>query len=122
MSDVLYGRDEWLGAIDAAETAEWDEIDAGDRHGPLAAWICYDAIDYDQVGRDVDVITAAVNALRDTGRDVFSTDDLIKVLRSSLGEVWDDCVPPGRDGRGLVLAKPEGSGSLAKYLFDTAKW
>lgn len=123
MNDVAYDRAEWLSAIEGAELAEWDEIDAGEQHGPLAEWLCREAYDHDEVRRDVDVITAAVNALRDAGREKFSPDTLITVLWSNLGEIWcDDAKPRKGDGGPLILAEPEGSGSLARYLFDTTKW
>jgi hypothetical protein len=118
--DLKYSREEWLSAVEAAELYEWDEIDAGEKHGPLAEWLCRDVYTHEKVDHDVDVITAAINALRVQGEEDFSPERLVTVLWSHIGEVWvDDKVEP-REGE--VQVEPEGTASLAAHRFDTAKW
>lgn len=90
MSDVKYSRDEWDGALEAAELHEWDSIDAGEQHGPLAQWLCDQVIDHKNVDRDEQRIEAAFIALTERGEDEFSPERLIDVLNSWRGETVDD--------------------------------
>lgn len=88
--DVTYSRENWESALEAAEIADWDPIDAGEQHGPLAQWICDQAIDHEKVDRDDGVIEAAFVALADRGEREFSPERLITVLDSHRGETADD--------------------------------
>jgi hypothetical protein len=90
MSDVRYSRDEWDNALEAAEIAEWDSIDAGEQHGPLAQWLCDQVIDHDKVERDSERIEAAFVALTENDEDEFSAERLIDVLNSYRGETVSD--------------------------------
>lgn len=121
--DVRYTREEWLDAVEAAKLHEWEEIDAGEKHGPLAQWLCRDAYTHDRVGCDVDVITAAINALKIKGEEEFSPERLVDVFWSYGGEVWvDDTGDKVELKDGEILATPEEATSLAAHRFDTNKW
>ncbi len=85
-----YYRNEWDNALEAAEGADWDPIDAGEQSGPLAQWICDEVIDHVNVGRDDRRIEAAFNLLTGRGEEPFSADRLITVLGSWRGETVDD--------------------------------
>lgn len=82
MSDVRYSRDEWDGALEAAELWEFCPTDSGERHGPLAQWIADQVIDHDKVDRDPELITAAFDRLTENGEDEFSPERLIDVLNT----------------------------------------
>jgi hypothetical protein len=88
--DVTYSREEWDGALEAAEIAEWDSIDAGEQHGPLAQWICDQVIDHDKVERDDQRIEAAFAVLTERGETEFSPERLIDVIKSFRGETVDN--------------------------------
>lgn len=88
--DLMYSRDEWDAALEAAEVASWDAIDAGEQHGPLAQWICDQVIDHDKVQRDDQRIEAAFVVLTERGETEFSPERLITVLNSYWGETVDD--------------------------------
>lgn len=90
MNDFTYSRDEWDAALEAAETVEWDSIDAGEQHGPLAQWICYQTIGHYKVERDDQRIEAAFAVLTERGEARFSPDRLITVLNSYRGDTVDD--------------------------------
>lgn len=85
-----YNKDEWDAALEAAETAEWDPIDAGEQHGPLAQWLCDQVIDHEKVARDSDRIEAAITVLADSDELEFSPERLITVLDSYRGETVDN--------------------------------
>lgn len=86
MSDMQYTRDEWDSALESAELFEWDSIDAGEKHGPLAQWLCDQAIDHDHVERDPEIIAAAFEALGAGGETEFSPEQLIDTLNSYRGD------------------------------------
>jgi hypothetical protein len=88
--NVTYSREEWDAALEAAEFAEWDSIDAGEQHGPLAQWLCDQVIDHDKVERDEQRIEAAFVVLTERGEAQFSPERLITVLNSRRGETVDD--------------------------------
>lgn len=90
MGDILYSRNEWDAALEAAEIAAWDAIDAGEQHGPLAQWLCDQVIDHDKVERDDQRIEAAFVVLTGRGETEFSPERLIDVLNSYRGETVDD--------------------------------
>lgn len=88
--DVRYELEYWRGALEAADLYGWDSIDAGERHGPLAQWLCDQAIDHDNVQRDDQRIEAAFNALESKGETEFSPERLTDILWSFNGETVDD--------------------------------
>lgn len=88
--DVNYSKTEWDGALEAAETADWDPVDAGEQHGPLAQWLCDQVIDHGKVNRDDGIIEAAIAVLANKGEAEFSPERLITVLDSYRGETVDD--------------------------------
>ncbi|QBZ72203.1 hypothetical protein SEA_KRADAL_317 [Streptomyces phage Kradal] len=90
MSDVRYSRNEWDNALEAAESFDWDSIDAGEQHSPLAQWLCDQVIDHAKVERDEQRIEAAFAVLTERGEDEFSPERLITVLESYRGETVDD--------------------------------
>lgn len=90
VNDILHTREEWDSALEAAETAEWDPVDAGEQHGPLAQWICDRVIGHEKVERDHRRIEAAFVALTEHGETEFSPERLVTVLNSFRGETVDD--------------------------------
>ena len=82
MSDVRYSRDEWDGALEAAELWEFCPVDSGEKHGPLAQWIADQVIDHPKVDRDPELIIAAFDRLTESGEDEFSPERLIDVLNT----------------------------------------
>lgn len=88
--DHAYSKTEWDGALEAAEVADWDPIDAREQHGPLAQWLCDQIIDHGKVNRDSGIIEAAFTALTERGEAEFSPERLIDVLNSYRGETVDD--------------------------------
>jgi hypothetical protein len=90
MSDIRHSRNEWDDALEAAESYDWCPTDSAEGHGPLAAWICVDVIDREEVGRDRLRIDAAFAVLAENGEDEFSPERLIDVIKSWCGETVDD--------------------------------
>lgn len=88
--DIAYSREEWDAALEAAKIAEWNAANAGEQHGPLAQWLCDQAIDHEKVKRDDQRIEAAFEVLTDRGESEFSPERLIDVLNSFRGETVDD--------------------------------
>ncbi len=86
--DLAYSREEWDAALESAEAFEWDPIDAGEKHGPLAQWLCDQVIDHDVVGSDPDVITVLFEALADNGEVEFSPERLTDVLNQWESGAW----------------------------------
>ncbi|MCP9209560.1 hypothetical protein [Streptomyces cucumeris] len=150
MDNLRYSRDEWDSALEAAESLDWDPVDAEEQHSPLAQWLCDQVIDHDKVERDVARIEAALNVLTERGEGEVSPERLIDVLNSYQGETVDDWrtlaeeyadengielvflngTPTEDDyhkwyvGRGVwageVCAGTSVGGSL--YWFDSSKW
>lgn len=88
--NLRYSKTEWESALEGARESDWDSIDAGEQHGPLAQWLCYQVIDHENVGRDDQRIEAAFIVLAEHDEDEFSPERLIDVLNSWRGETVSD--------------------------------
>ncbi|MCX5103474.1 hypothetical protein [Streptomyces sp. NBC_00439] len=83
-----YATQQWREAFEAAEGAEWDEIDASEHGGEVARLV---AVLYttDLVDKDEGRLYAAITVAGDEA-DVFNQEFLEKVLNSYRGESEDN--------------------------------
>lgn len=86
--DMVYEREEWDSALEAAELYEWDPIDAGEKHGPLAQWLADNVYDHDVIGCDPEMITTIFEVLENEGEDEFTPERLMEVLTLWESGAW----------------------------------
>lgn len=87
--DVPYTADEWRMALEAAEMYNFDSVVAGEKFGPLAAWLA-DEYTEDKVDRDTDRLRAVIDALTGAGHDAFTPEMFHTVVLSARSERTDD--------------------------------
>lgn len=85
MSDIMYSVYEWYSALEAAEVNEFDPVDAGEDHGPPAAWLC-EQYTHEKVNHNEEIMEAVISILDKEGHDAFSPETFMTVLMSHQGE------------------------------------
>jgi hypothetical protein len=84
--DVAYSKNEWEDAIEAAELYDFCDIDAGEKHGPLAGWIARE-YSSELIECDIDKVRAAVEVAFSGEREGLAPERLVDILNAKSAEV-----------------------------------
>lgn len=85
MSNIMYTISEWYSALDSAEVNDFDPVDSGEDHGPLAAWLC-EQYTHEKVNQNGEILEAVISVLEGEEHEAFSPETFLTVLLSYRGD------------------------------------